>query len=197
MRSRRKPRTRESSGGGPDATDACSLHGQKRAGPVARGPEWPVSRDFSRNRRPAQPGWHYGPESRKGKGRPRGTALPVFVTRARRQALGPSGLGLLLVALADLLAGTRIQALGCRVAIDQLDDGHGRVVAQPEPRLEHARIAAGAALVALGQGVEQLAGLHLVAHRCQDLAAGMEPAPLAQRDQLLDDRPEILGLRQG
>src|SRR5690242_14084082 len=59
---------------------------------------------------------------------------------------------------------TRVEALGGGVAIDQLDDGHGRVVAIAEARLEDADVAAIAVLVTRADDAEELLHLGLVAH---------------------------------
>src|SRR5689334_19738353 len=65
-----------------------------------------------------------------------------------------------------------------------------------EAGLEHAGIAAFALLVALGERRHHLVG-ELRVLQCRDeLAARMEPAALAQRDEPLDHRAEILGLGQ-
>src|SRR5579862_752281 len=89
-----------------------------------------------------------------------------------------------------------ILAFGGFVALDQFDDGHRRVVAVAEAGLDDAGIAARAAGVALGERRQQLVGELGVLQAGDRLAAGMQPALLAERDQALDDRPQILRLRQ-
>ena len=90
-----------------------------------------------------------------------------------------------------------IEALGGLVAIDELDHRHRRVVAVAEAGLEHAGIAAVALLVAGAQHVEQLLDHGDVAHLRDRLAAGVQVAALAERDELLHDRAQLLRLGQG
>src|ERR1700722_9029802 len=94
------------------------------------------------------------------------------------------------------LHGTGIQALGIDVAIDEFDHGHRRVVAVAEAGLDDAGIAAMTVLVAGRQNVEQLLDLIDIAPLGAPLAAHGEPALLAERHELLDDRTQFLGLRQ-
>src|SRR5215475_5851048 len=95
-----------------------------------------------------------------------------------------------------LLDRTGILALGIDVAVDELDHGHRRVVAVAEAGLDDARVTALAVLVAGRQRVEQLLDHVGVAHLGDGLAAVGEPALLAERDELLDDRTQLFGLGQ-
>src|SRR6202048_2313231 len=87
-----------------------------------------------------------------------------------------------------------VLALGVDVAVDEFDHGHRGVVAVAEAGLDDAGVAALAVLVAGRPRVEQLANLILVAHFGDRLAAHRKTALLAERDELLDDRPQLLGL---
>src|SRR5581483_7728786 len=95
-----------------------------------------------------------------------------------------------------LLRRPGVLAFGVDVAIDELDHRHRCVVAIAETGLDDAGVAAVAVLVAGRQHVEQLLDLIEVAHLADRLAAHRQPALLAERDQLLDDRPQLLGLRE-
>src|SRR6185312_3010058 len=66
-----------------------------------------------------------------------------------------------------------VLALFGRIAIDELDDRHGRVVAVTEARLQHADIAAVAFRIAGAEHGEQLADLFDVTHRADRLATRM------------------------
>jgi hypothetical protein len=87
-------------------------------------------------------------------------------------------------------------ALGVDIAIDEFDNGHRRTVAGAETGLHDADVAAIAGGVTGRDGVEQLANLVLVADLRDRLAARMQIAALAERDELFDDRANFLGLRQ-
>src|SRR5262245_13909255 len=87
-----------------------------------------------------------------------------------------------------------VLALGVDVAVDQLDHGTRSRIAVPEPGLQHAGIAAVAVLVARADHLEELLDGVDVAHFRDRLPASVEIAALAERNQLLDDRTEILGL---
>src|ERR1700751_1964556 len=89
-----------------------------------------------------------------------------------------------------------ILALGIDVAVDELDHRHRGVVAVAEARLDDAGVAALSVLVAGGEHIEQLLDLVGVAHFADRLAARGKPALLAERNQLLDDRPQLLRLGQ-
>src|SRR5260221_533339 len=78
----------------------------------------------------------------------------------------------------------RVLALLGRIAIDEFDYRHGRGVAVPEARLHDADITALALAEALGQHVEELLHLRLVANFSHGEAARMEPALLGERHQL-------------
>src|SRR5580693_10647124 len=94
------------------------------------------------------------------------------------------------------LNGTGILALGLDVAIDELDHSDWRGIAIAEAGLHDAGIAAVAVLVARTDHLEQLLDHGEVAHLRDRLAARMQVAALAERDELLDDRAQILRLRQ-
>src|SRR5262249_39558385 len=85
---------------------------------------------------------------------------------------------------------------GVNVAVDELDHRDRCRVAVTEPGLEHARIAAVALLVARADDVEELLDHGDVADFGDGLAPRVQIAALAQGDQLLHDRAEILGLGQ-
>src|SRR5215211_5196591 len=83
------------------------------------------------------------------------------------------------------------------VAVDELDHRHRGVVAEAEAGLEHAAIAAAALLVARSEHLEELLDHGVVAQLRHGDATGMKVAALAERDQLLDHRTQILRLGQG
>src|SRR6185437_2661939 len=91
---------------------------------------------------------------------------------------------------------TGILALGVDVAVDKLDHRARRVVAVAEARLHDAGVTAVPLLVARRQHLEELLDLRDVADFGDRLAAGGKIALLAERDELLDDRPQLLRLRQ-
>ena len=82
------------------------------------------------------------------------------------------------------------------VAVDELDDGNGRGIAVAIAGLQHARVAAGAVLVARRQRVEELLDHGLVAHARGGEPARVEVAALGQRDVLVDHALQVLGLGQ-
>src|SRR6516162_355401 len=82
------------------------------------------------------------------------------------------------------------------VAIDEFDDRDGGGIAIAEAGLEDAGIAAVAVLVAGTEHLEQFLDHGDVAHLRDRLAARVQVATLAERDQFLDDRPQVLRLRQ-
>src|SRR5690349_18623801 len=134
-----------------------------------------------------------GPSGQK-RGRPRMRAVPpeasmrwVSDTPCRNAAPWSGGLGGSLFGGRGCRDRTGILALGLDVAIDELDDRHRGGVAVAETRLQHAGVATLARLVALSQRADHLGGQCLVAQRGDQLAAGMEAATLAQRDELFDD----------
>src|SRR5579863_5748085 len=88
----------------------------------------------------------------------------------------------------------RILALCGDVAIDQLYDRHRGGIAVAETGLEDAAIAAGARLVALGQRRHHLVGDLGVLQGGQDLTPRVQAAALAERDELLDHRTQVLRL---
>src|SRR5262245_12336526 len=89
-----------------------------------------------------------------------------------------------------------LSALRLRVAIDKLDHRRRRVVAVAEAGLEHAQVAAVAARVTRPELLEELLDGILVADLRDRETARVEIAPLAESHELLDDRTEILRLRQ-
>src|SRR5262245_57339895 len=82
------------------------------------------------------------------------------------------------------------------VAVDELDDRDRSGIAVAEAGLEHAGVAAVAVLVAGTKHLEQLLDHGDVAHLRDRLAARVQVAALAERDQFLDDRTQVLRLRQ-
>src|SRR4051812_4010807 len=94
-------------------------------------------------------------------------------------------------------AGAGAGALGRGVAIDELDDGPRGIVAVTGARLHDAQVAAVTVGVARGDGVEQALDDAFIADLRDYLAAGVQVAALAERHQLLDDRTQVLRLRQG
>src|SRR5690349_13031568 len=66
--------------------------------------------------------------------------------------------------LHGLGAGLVLNTLHALVALDKFDDGNGRRIAIAITGLEHPRIAAGAALVAGPQGLEELLDHRFIAH---------------------------------
>src|SRR5262249_23666461 len=91
---------------------------------------------------------------------------------------------------------TRILAPWRLVALDDLDHRGRRVVAVAEPGLHDAQIAAVALLVARADHLEQLLDHRHVADLGDRLAPSVQVAALAERDQLLDDRAQLLRLGQ-
>src|SRR6185295_2336307 len=68
-----------------------------------------------------------------------------------------------------------ILTLGRDVAVDELDDRHRGHVAVAEARLQHAGVAAGAALVAVGERGQELLRQLVVLQRGEDLTASSKP----------------------
>src|SRR5262249_35106740 len=89
-----------------------------------------------------------------------------------------------------------VRALGLDVAIDELDHRDRRGIAVAEARLANTGVAAVAVLVAGAERLEQLLDHRDVAHLGDRLTAGVEVAALAERHQFLDDRTQVLRLRQ-
>src|SRR5271170_1280867 len=75
-----------------------------------------------------------------------------------------------------------IFALGFRIAVDQFDHRHRRVVAIAKPGLDDARIAAGPADIPFGQGRHQLVGQMRILQLGDRPAPVREPAMFAERD---------------
>src|SRR5206468_11038751 len=81
---------------------------------------------------------------------------------------------------------------------DQLEEDHLGRVRAPRAELEDARVTARPPRVARRDLLEELVHGELVlAERAQRLPAGVEVAPLRERDQLLDLRLDRLRLRLG
>jgi hypothetical protein len=99
--------------------------------------------------------------------------------------------------LLGLEPGAVAGALGVRVAVDEFDDRHGRHVAIAEARLEDTDIAAVPLLVAGAQHLEELGHMGVLLEPARGQTAGVEVAALAERDELLDDALQVLGLRAG
>ncbi len=119
------------------------------------------------------------------------TAPPLHnSSRAKPRLRGFGFLGLLLRGRAG------IRALGGGIAVHELDDRHRGGIAVAEAGLQHAGVAARTTLVAVGQNGQQLGPPALRPGGRDELAAGMEAAALAESDQLLDDRTQVLRLRQ-
>src|SRR5689334_5801406 len=113
--------------------------------------------------------------------------LSLTVARRRSRRFG--------LALGDLHR-ARILARGRGVAIDEPHHRNRGAVAVAVTGLEDAQRPALAVLVARPDDAEELTHLVLVADLRDRLAAGVQIAALAQRHELLDDRPELLGLGQ-
>src|ERR1700759_4618018 len=95
-----------------------------------------------------------------------------------------------------LLHRAGILALGIDVAIDELDHRHRGVVAVAEAGLDDSGVTAVTVRITLRQHVEQLLDLIDIADFGDGLAAHGEPALLAERHELFDDRAKFLGLGQ-
>src|SRR3954447_4620305 len=89
-----------------------------------------------------------------------------------------------------------VLAARIHVTVDELDHADRRAVAMAVARLEHARVAAATRGVARAEHVEQLLHHRRVAQLGERLAARMQVAALRKRHQLLDDRTQVLRLRQ-
>ncbi len=118
---------------------------------------------------------------------------PPFSKSSRSPALGRGGF---LLGWRLRLDRAGILALGLFVAVDELDHRHRRVVAVAEAGLDDAQVTAVAILVARRQHIEELLGLLDVAQLADRLAAQGEAAALTEGHELLDDRPQFLGLGQ-
>src|SRR5690606_16822111 len=92
----------------------------------------------------------------------------------------------------------RAGLLGGRLrTVDQLDVGHGRIVASAEAALEDAQVATRTARVTRAERGEQVADGFLVAQAREGEAAVGDAVDLGQRDQRLGDAAQFLGLGQG
>jgi hypothetical protein len=89
-----------------------------------------------------------------------------------------------------------IHALRVLVAVDEFDHRARGGIAVAEPGLEHAGVAAVALLVAGREHLEELLDHGDIAQFPDRLPARMQAAALAERNQLFDDRVQILGLGQ-
>src|SRR6266700_5923544 len=112
---------------------------------------------------------------------------PARISSRRRRFLIGFAIGLL----------TGIETLGGFVAVNKLDHCDRRGIAIAKARLEDPRIAAVAILVAGTDHLEELLDHRDVANLRHRLPARMQVTAFAERDKLLDHRPQILGLRQG
>src|SRR5215212_4472865 len=88
----------------------------------------------------------------------------------------------------------RILAARIDIAVDEFDYADGRRVAVAIARLEHAGVTAVARRITRAKHVEQLLHHWRIAQLCGCLTARMEVAALCERDQLLDDRAQVLRL---
>ena len=95
-----------------------------------------------------------------------------------------------------ILGRAGILAARADVTVDEFDHRHRRVVAVAEAGLHDAAIAALTGLVARAEDREELLDHILVAQLRHRLTAGMQVAALAERDDLLDDRTQVLRLGQ-
>src|SRR5215469_16584746 len=118
------------------------------------------------------------PEIRWGEYPPSDICHPLSASSRRR--------GGFLLGLLGLRPG--IEALGGLVAIHELDHGDRCGITIAEAGLEHAGIAAVALLVAGAEHLEELLDHGDVADLRDRLAARMQVAALAERDELLDHR---------
>src|SRR5262245_57864431 len=98
--------------------------------------------------------------------------------------------------LHGLGAGLVLDALHALVALDKFDDGDGCRIAMAITGLEHAGIAARAALVAGPQGLEELLDHRLIAHARRSKAARVQIPALGKGDVLIHHALEILSLGQ-
>src|SRR5262245_30249372 len=98
--------------------------------------------------------------------------------------------------LHGLGAGPVLNTLHALVALDKFDDGDGCRIAMAITSLEHARIAARAALITRSQSLEELLDHRLVAHASRGKQARVQIPALGKRDVLVHHALEILGLGQ-
>src|SRR5262245_54560454 len=89
-----------------------------------------------------------------------------------------------------------ILALCLDIAIDEFDHCLRGVVAIAEARLHDACVAAVPLFVTRADDIEEFFYLRTVADFRDRLTAGMQPALLRERNELFDDRTQLLGLRQ-
>jgi hypothetical protein len=108
----------------------------------------------------------------------------------------PALAGTFSFALFSVLGWTGIQTPGCRIAVNQFDHRHRRAVAIPETGFENPCITAVAFAIACAQYVKQFLHLVFVTNFRHGLTASMHVTTLGQRNQLLSNRPQILGLGQ-
>src|SRR6185436_18182137 len=80
------------------------------------------------------------------------------------------------------------------LVVDPLEESHLGAVARPRPELQDAQVAAVAFLEARRHLVEQLLDQRPLGDPAAHLAAGVDGAALALGDDLLGDRPQLLGL---
>src|SRR5512143_983283 len=82
------------------------------------------------------------------------------------------------------------------VEVDELEDRQLRAVARPTAELQDPRVTARARLETRRDLFEELLDGRSLGDRLQDESARVKPSPLSQSDHLLDERPEVLRLRQ-
>ena len=90
-----------------------------------------------------------------------------------------------------------VLALDARVAVDEFDHRHRGGIPAPVAGLQHPRVAAGAALVAGRQHVEQLLDHRLIAHARGREPARVQIAALGEGDVSVHHPLQILGLVEG
>src|ERR687889_1476671 len=83
------------------------------------------------------------------------------------------------------------------LALDELDAGHVRAVAPAVPQLQDARVAARPRGELRADLAEQLVGRLALVHVTHGEPARVQRPRLRLRDQLLDERAQLLGLRLG
>src|SRR5947209_13120739 len=103
------------------------------------------------------------------------------------------GLGLFFIPWLDR---TGILALGVGVTVHELDDRHRRIVAVAIAGLQDPAVAARTRSVTLRQRRQQLVGELGILELGDRLPARVQPAALTERNQPLDDRAQVLSLRQ-
>jgi len=100
------------------------------------------------------------------------------------------------LALNRLRPRAAILPLRGRIAINEFYHGHGGRIPEAYACPQHAAIATLPRLVPIGDLGKQLRHNLLIADLGKRLTAGMQPPPLAERDDPLDIRAKFLRLRQ-